>query len=92
MNEDISDTLNHIAETIRTEDLPVANPTIHWYTCDDAELRAIMAAFPDANWRPASSGGGTDWISGRIGKVALVAFAATPPRETAPRLQALFSS
>lgn len=56
---------------------PRAQIQVNWHNCDETALRAIMAAFPDARWRP-HHGGGSEWIEGQAGPVRLVAFAVVP--------------
>lgn len=81
--------LRHAAEITQGITLPDTGRLtgeIAWHDCSIDDLRTIMAAFPDANWRANSGTGGstTEWIAARFGNVVLTAFAADP-EPTVPR-------
>lgn len=87
---DAADLIRVIGE-LPASQTPRPSIQVNWHDCDETALRAIMAAFPDAGWRPAQNGS-TEWISGRIGRVCLTAFASDPDPKPASRIASIFTA
>lgn len=81
-----------VLNTLATVDLPRPRIECTWSGATDDDIRAVMAAFPDANWT-AHAGGSSEWVTCVVGRsVCLTVFAKQQePVRTGPRIAALLS-
>ena len=79
-----------VLDTLATVDLPRPRIECTWSGATDDDIRAVMAAFPDANWT-AHAGGSSEWVTCCVGRaVSLTVFAAhQEPVRSGPRIAAL---
>lgn len=79
----IQDELRGVADVLEHLQPAPAYVDISWHRCTDDDLGAIVAAFPEATWEPGSHGT-AEWLSGRVGRIRLVAHALDPEPTPAP--------